>query len=463
MMSKIVNFFLFLFFFFTAGQIYAQIYSKSANYTDSTAYKNKELGKHPIFVYSTDKGDYNPKVYLEGKLSDSTNLTFKWIKFDYEKLKFNDTVQIDKNVATSIYLTEGEGGYKLQITGNKIDTNFYAWVYISTFQIVSIQIKNSTCDFMQLKTVLNIDNGFLYYDLIDLSPLEKKHTYKVEKWESSPDEIAIPKILNPMIDAPTKYLRFNLTVKDNFEQERSSYLDVKEAEQDEKKIYLVATKADFKASRAYVPKNETDTSGQAPFVVQFKNISENARNYQWTFFNEMSHIAKGADSVAKRSSFETPMDSIVYILPGLQENGLYDVRLQTEGPVFLVNNEEQKCKSIMLKRKYIQVDSVSVPEFANVFTPPGAPNAVFYFANGKKGDFKGAKSVRKFSIKIYSRWGDKVYDYKGDINKWEGWDGTTLGNIVAKTGVYFFSAFIEGWDGKHYNKKGAIHLFRDDD
>lgn len=447
---------------FAIKQLCSQIYSPAANYTDYTNYETTSLGKHPIYIYSTDKGDYNPQVYLNAKFADSTNLNFYWLKFDYKSLQFKDTVQIDKQVSASKYLSEGEGGYKVHILGNKVDTTFYAWVYISTFQIISVNIKTSTCDFMKLQTTLNFDNSFLYYDLKSLKPLTKQHNYTIEGWESSPSEITIPRTLNPMIDAPTKYMRFNLTMKDNFEQERTAYLDIKEAEQDDGKVYLVATKANFKSARASTPKNESDSSGQAPLKIQFENLSENAVNYKWTFFNETSRINEGADSIFYVSDFETPIDSIVYLLPGLQENGLYDVRLQTKGPVFLVNNEEQQCKNTLLKKKYIQVDSVSVPEFANVFSPPDKPNDIFYFVNGKKGDFQGAKSVRNFSIKIYSRWGDKVYDYKGDINKWQGWDGTTLGNIVAKTGVYFYSAFIKGWDGKDHNKRGAIHLFRDD-
>ncbi len=446
------------------GTTKSQIYSSNASFTDSTNYESVNLNKSPIFVYSIDKGDYNPQIYLESHLADSTGLNFTWQKFNYTTLNFDAIVQTDNNTDKSKYLCEGEGGYKVHITGSNTDTTFYAWVYICSFQIISINIKTSTCEFMQFQTLLNFDNDFLYYDPLTKKQLTKKHTYKVKEWECSEEEMSIPKILNPMIEAPTKYMSFYLTMTDNFEQERKSYISLEEAEQDDNKTYVVATKAKFEAFRDEKEKEETDSTGQAPLLVNFKNLSENATEYYWTFYNETSRIAQeGIDSVKATSILETPINGILYTLPGINTVGLYDVKLQTKGPTFFINDEEKQCVNTLLKPKYIQVDSVTIPEFANVFSPPFKPNNIFYFENGKASGFKGAKSVKEFSIKIYSRWGDKVYQYKGDINEWEGWDGTTLGNIVAETGVYFYSAFIKGWDDKDYNKRGSIHLFRDNE
>lgn len=449
----------------------AQIYSSESDFIDTTEYINDDLGKHPIFVYTTQRGDYPDSVKLLTKLPGHDTLTFRWIAYDYALFGFTDTLLIEDSLAESQYVSNEPGGFKVDVYNSNIDTTFYCWVNISDFQISNIAIYESNCNYMELRTTLNFDDQYLYYDLIDATALYQLHSYEVEQWEVSPDGIYDGGSLNPSFSAPVEYARFTLTLSDNFGQVRTNYVDIEEEEIESGEVILMATEADFTPTRAYTPSDETNKTGQAPLVLQFDNDSKNGVDFEWTFYNDRHYCSIGGDSVLVESSFFEPFDSIRYEqIPSTSEDphqkAYYDVRLISYGPVYEINGQEGQCKSIkstLDSAEYIVVDSVEIPEFANVFTPPSdGVNDYFHFEGGKASGFNGARSVKSFSIKIYSRWGDKVYDYDGDINEWPGWDGTTAGNIIAKTGIYYYSAFIQGWDDLGHNKKGFVYLFRDD-
>lgn len=450
----------------------AQVSAPNADYTDSTEYVSTELGRDPIFVYTPTRGSYPADELMVAKWEDQDSLNFKWIRFSYTNLAFEDTVLIDTNVSSSEYIGDGDSGYKILIKGSHVDTVLYVWSYVSSFQISDINIYVSTCSYMELKTYLDYDEeGFVYYDWVAGESITKEHTYDIVSWEVEPEGIEIDTTtISPKFEAPVEYTRFTLTIKDNFDQVATSYVDIEEEEEDsdDNTKYLIATEADFEASRAYYPSTETDTSGQAPLSVQFVNNSMNAVEYEWIFYKESAYRDKHeSDSVMETTSLEVPADSIIFYTPAYfdewadKDNGTYDVRLKVKGPVYTINDVEYQCEDEMFKEDYILVDSVFVPQFANVFTPNGDNiNDSFFFEGGTSDSYSGTQSVKSFSIKIYSRWGIKVHEYFGDIDDWQGWDGTTAGNIVAKSGVYFYSAFIEGYDGKSYNTTGFVHLFR---
>jgi flagellar hook assembly protein FlgD len=84
----------------------------------------------------------------------------------------------------------------------------------------------------------------------------------------------------------------------------------------------------------------------------------------------------------------------------------------------------------------------------------------------KTGDDYPVKSIRYFSVKIYNRWGNKVYEYEDNTGKWQelgndkpGWDGTTRVGTKAKPGVYYYAIVAEGWDGRDFKVSGYVHIF----
>lgn len=62
----------------------------------------------------------------------------------------------------------------------------------------------------------------------------------------------------------------------------------------------------------------------------------------------------------------------------------------------------------------------------------------------------------QYSMKIYNRWGEKLYDAEGCDH---GWDGKYMGNL-APEGVYVYQVNVKGADGKLYPFFGDVTLLR---
>ena len=86
----------------------------------------------------------------------------------------------------------------------------------------------------------------------------------------------------------------------------------------------------------------------------------------------------------------------------------------------------------------------------NVFSPDGDGDNDYFnvFTNG------GEPVIREF--KVYSRWGQLVYDNDDPVN---GWDGT-FKNENAPSDVYIYSIIIDFPSGKTKNEKGDLTLLR---
>ena len=63
-------------------------------------------------------------------------------------------------------------------------------------------------------------------------------------------------------------------------------------------------------------------------------------------------------------------------------------------------------------------------------------------------------SVNTYNIKIFNRWGDKLFE-SDDINKF--WDGTFENNKVEQA-TYYYSIDVLGMDNKLFNKSGSIQV-----
>jgi gliding motility-associated-like protein len=85
----------------------------------------------------------------------------------------------------------------------------------------------------------------------------------------------------------------------------------------------------------------------------------------------------------------------------------------------------------------------------NVFTPNGDGRNDVYrvFTRGP---------VKYFSMEIFDRWGEKVFD-GDDLEK--GWDGTFKGTPV-QPGVYVYQVNITFLDAEVVKNKGTITVFK---
>ena len=87
----------------------------------------------------------------------------------------------------------------------------------------------------------------------------------------------------------------------------------------------------------------------------------------------------------------------------------------------------------------------------NVFTPNRDGVNDYFFPRQLLG-----KSIGAFSMQVFNRWGEKVYETTDPLN---GWDGTYHGKEVnAGVFVYFMTATFE--NGTTVEKRGNISLIR---
>lgn len=95
--------------------------------------------------------------------------------------------------------------------------------------------------------------------------------------------------------------------------------------------------------------------------------------------------------------------------------------------------------------------SASKLEIPNAFSPNGDGINDIYKVKSNY------RSIISFHGYIFSRWGQKMYEWT-DING--GWDGRFKGNPV-KEGVYFALIKAKGADGKIYEIKRDVNLLRE--
>jgi hypothetical protein len=65
-------------------------------------------------------------------------------------------------------------------------------------------------------------------------------------------------------------------------------------------------------------------------------------------------------------------------------------------------------------------------------------------------------------MKIYNRWGQKIYEWEGNVNSDEtigSWDGTFNG-VMQQEGVYVVVVRAVPKCGAHYNKSQTFHMIR---
>ena len=101
--------------------------------------------------------------------------------------------------------------------------------------------------------------------------------------------------------------------------------------------------------------------------------------------------------------------------------------------------------------KTIKVELPSKMEVPNVFTPNGDGNNDVFFLK--------VANLTEINAVILDRWGNKVYETTsatGNI----AWDGKNFGGKECASGVYFYIIKATGKDGKEYEAKGNVSLFR---
>jgi len=194
----------------------------------------------------------------------------------------------------------------------------------------------------------------------------------------------------------------------------------------------IVTTRDVK-NEADEPKTATTVSGSAPLPMQFfANGNEPIPlNYRWEIFNG-SAITPFVDRSGTESNKNTTYT--------FSEAGTYKVKITV--------SNTYGCSYSDSITVTVDESEIQVP---NVFTPNG---------DGYNDEFRVAyKSIIKYEIWVYSRWGRLVYN---STNPQKGWDGNINGKKAAE-GAYFYIIKAVGSDAKKYKLKGDINLLRGKD
>lgn len=166
--------------------------------------------------------------------------------------------------------------------------------------------------------------------------------------------------------------------------------------------------------------------GSAPMEVSLNAYANTplVRDFTWYIYNELTPDAYG---YYREQSFQYKFSAY----------GNYVARVVVTTDGGCVAKDSIKIK--------VAESALEVP---NVFTPNG---------DGANDEFCVAfKSLIKFNIWIYNRWGRLVFSSNSASNCWDGY----IGNTKAATGAYFYVIEAKGSDGKEYKKSGDINLLR---
>lgn len=191
---------------------------------------------------------------------------------------------------------------------------------------------------------------------------------------------------------------------------------------------------------------ETETtvfSGSAPVILrltpQVENLGSCSAYYEWRFYKEGGSLR---EPYLVRHEEETELT--------LLESGTHCIVLIayfSEGNDTIARYDEEYWEQATPIRITV---SESKLEFPNAFSPNGDGINDVYKAK------EGYRSIVDFKATIYSRWGQKIYEWNNPAG---GWDGTFNGRDV-KQGVYYVNVQARGADGRKYSIRKDVNLLR---
>ena len=159
---------------------------------------------------------------------------------------------------------------------------------------------------------------------------------------------------------------------------------------------------------------------------------------------EVSFLNTGKDQNIKTFNWLFMFDKTEYSSNQINPSFLFE-NAGTYSVALIVTNDYQ-CKDTLIKTITVASDfAVYVP---NTFSPnQDNKNEIFNAVT---------RGVNKYSIQIFNRWGQKVFE-SNDLNN--GWDGTFKGQ-VCKSGVYGWKISASSYDGMLKELTGQVMVYR---
>ncbi len=387
------------------------------------------LSSQAVLGQSTPNGDtifiYNTIQNISLRHEAGVSVNYEWVKHNPLDNSWSQTIQTQNSTATTLVINE-PGGYGLKITNSLNEVVFLrCWAFEPSISNASIEIIEQDCYTLSLRATYE-PTPLVYYDPTtgDTGNVIYQAAFD---WSATP---AAESILNDAlvnIVAPVEDTKYEVTISPfgNSSKAISSTLD----------YTALAVKAAFKAEelKLDVPQEvhkglgdggRVVVEGSAPIEIQFTDESKgHITAWEWKFTG--SKITK-----SDRSPF--------HVFTTFGEDKV----------ILTVKDNISECENSTDSSFVVNVFE-SLVEAPNAFTPNG---------DGANDEFRVVyRSIKKYKILIFNRWGRKVYE---STNPAEGWDGT-IGNSLAAPGVYFYTIEAEGYNkGEKHSLQGPIHLIR---
>ncbi len=381
--------------------MHAQITS-NAFFSEQTVYPNGN--NDPVFYYADING-------AQLSMTSVTSSTFTWYAYNGASGTFDNVVQTDAGTTMSTLLTIAENGYRVEVNSGAGAVDYYCWNFVPVIQLDSIGVPSETCNNVRL-TAYSKSKTLVYYNhKDDGSAINVDYGYL---WTSVPTgPMDQEQVDSKLIAAPTDDTEYSVEHGAKFAPSLTPGVASYEYES-------IAVEASFEYETEGTADNEAK-EGSAPLVVRFSDSSlGKVSDWEWTFG-------------------EAGKDFVPDPIFTFQKAGEYPV-------VLIVKNLDSECESETAPEIFTANELVvKVP---NAFTPFSSP--------GQNDEFKVLyRSVNKFSMVIYNRWGRKVYS---GSNPAQGWDGR-IGSQKAEPGVYFYTIEAQGFnEGENLKLEGAVHL-----
>lgn len=384
---------------------FSQLSAPESIYSELTDYPSPD----PIFYFSNIQSQI-----LSCQGPDASEIyTFTWSRHNAQNNSWSTELQTQTGNSSSIVISEA-GGYQVRVTGSGVDNTYRCWAFAPALYDTQLEVPYADCFDLDLRA-LNDSLPLIYYNPVSGAAIAVNYG-RVYNWSSSTD-LTFNTGAFQAIDAPVEDTRIDILVNDKFGGQSTGSLD----------FTALAVEAGYLSEimKADVPQEiHSEAEGSAPIEVRFTDESKgNITGWEWRF---------GDSGVAfDRNPF--------FVFTAL---GKDTVSLR-------VINQTSGCESVSEENLVVNIVGyeLAVP---NVFTPNG---------DGQNDEFRVVyRSLKKYSIIIYNRWGRKVYE---STNPAEGWDGT-VGGGLAPPGVYFYYIEAESYnkDEQVKPRKGPIHLIR---
>lgn len=437
-----------------------------------TAYAQpkNEKDQDSIFIITAPTAGALANVTLSGKVENAPNATLEIQKIVFSATDYSYSWQTianapsAKDISTPIAIASPDAYRLLRIEGN--DTlQKRIWVLIDDVQLLDLYIEDN-CNARTLSPRFNYDRSTIIEERFTYSDLTSKYLlpintigriyFKDFKWLDDRHAQLTDFSTNTLIlkdPAPLEPQGYRLVVTNFYDRQLSATSPLR----DPISVESVLNVQYIDKPDAPTPTWQTagkSLTHEAPLHLTLADNSKNADSVVWTIRNDPRAVRSGEADTLFMAATLAGERATHEINPDIFSAGIYIATLRT------VNNRKGCVDTANLT---INVDSslINMREIPNVFTPNGDfINDVFRF----KDPANSVKSIRKFSIEIFNRGGQRVYFYSGNPRAWDGWNGKRKNaGADEPQGVYFFVIRAEGWDGKTFRGetyRSFVHLYR---